>query len=73
MFLINGLEMVLSYLTVTRITHYYIIMVARAALRGFIIRNAKGSITSINRYLIIKRTLFSFKEKFAITSSKRRY
>ena len=65
--------MVLSHLTVAKITYYYIIIVMRTALHSFTVRNAKGGIISIRRYLIIKRIMFLFREKFATTNSKRRY
>ena len=65
--------MVLSHLIVTRITHYYIIIVARTALHSFTVSNTKGSIISVKKYLIIKRTLFAFKKKFVMADNKKRY
>ena len=72
-FLINVLKIVLSYLIVTRITHYYIITAVRTTLYGFTVSNTKGSIISARKYLIIKRTLFLFKKKFITAGNKRRY
>ena len=65
--------MVLSHLAVTEITHSYIITAARAALDSFIINNIKGVILRAERYLIIKRSLFGFKKKFATANNKRKY
>ena len=65
--------MVLSYLTVTRVTRRYIITAAKATFRGFTVKNTKGSTASTEKYLIIKRTSFLFKKKFAVTNSGRRY
>ena len=65
--------MVLSHLIVTQITHYYIITAARTALDGFTVGNAKDSTVSAKKFFIIKRTLFSFKKKFATTGDKKRY
>ena len=48
-------------------------MAARAALHSFIVRNIKDNIISTRRYLIIKKTLFSFKKKFMTTISKKRH
>ena len=62
----------LSYLTITRATHCYIIIIVRAALNGLIINNAESVITSTEKYLIIKRTLFAFRKKFATANNKRR-
>ena len=65
--------MVLCYLTVARATHYYIIIIVRTTLHGFIVGNTKGSTASAKKYFIIKRTSFSFKKKFATANNKRRY
>ena len=65
--------MVLSHLAVTKITHHYIIIVARTALHNFTVKNTKGSTASTKKYLIIKRTLFLFKKKFAITGNQKKY
>ena len=48
-------------------------MVARTALNSFTVGNTKGSTASAKKHFVIKRTLFTFKKNFAITSSKRRY
>ena len=58
---------------IARATHYYVITAARTALDSFTIVNTKGDIMSAKKYFIIKRTLFLFKKKFAITSNKRKY
>ena len=72
-FIINVLEMVFNYLSVTRATYYYIIIVARTALNSFTVGNAKGSIIRAKRYFIIKKTLVMFGKKFTTTSNKRKY
>ena len=69
----NGLEIVLSYLTVTRLTHCYIIITMTATLNGFIVGNTKSSATSARKYFVIKKTLFALKKKFATTGNRRRY
>ena len=58
---------------VARITHYYIITAARTTLHGFTVGNAKNSIISARKYLVIKRTLFLFKKKFATADGRKRY
>ena len=55
--------MVFRHLTVIGVTHDYIIMVIRAALNSLIISNTKSIITGAGRYLVIKRTSFTFKKK----------
>ena len=45
----------------------------RTALDGFTVRKAKSGTINIERYFIIKRTLFTFKKKFATTGNKRKY
>ena len=65
--------MVLRYLSVARATYYYIIIIIRTALDGFTVGNAKSSIVSAEKYLIIKRTLFTFRKKFIITGNRKRY
>ena len=62
----------LRHLIITGTTYYYIITAARATFHGFIISNIEGSTVSAKKYLIIKRTLFSFRKKFATTSNKKR-
>ena len=73
MFVINGLEIVFSYFTITGPTHCNIITTTRTTLDGFIVGNAKGSTASAKRYFVIKRTLFTFRKEFATTSNRRRY
>ena len=72
-FTVNNLEIVFRHLVVTELTHYYIIMITRITLDGFIVGNAKSSIISAEKYFIIKKTLFAFRKKFMITNSRRKY
>ena len=65
--------MVLSYLTVTRAPHRYIIIAVRAIFNNFVICDTKSIITSAGKYFIIKRTLFVFKKKFATTNNRKKY
>ena len=65
--------MVLCYLAVIRITHNYVITVIRATLNSLIVYNTKSIITGARKYLVIKKTLFAFRKKFATTSNNRRY
>ena len=58
---------------VIRTTYSHIIMVVRAALDRLIISNAESIIASTERYLIIKKTLFTFRKKFATTESRKKY
>ena len=61
------------HLTVTGITHRYIIIIIGATLHSLIISDTKSNITGTGKYLIIQRTLFIFRKKFATTGSKRKY
>ena len=45
----------------------------RAALNGFIVKKAKSSTISTERYFIIKKTSFAFKKEFMTTNNRRRY
>ena len=63
--------MVLSYLAVAGMTHSYVLTAARAALDGLIFDNAEGVTTSAGRHVIIKKTLFMFRKKFATTVLRR--
>ena len=72
-FIINNLKMVLSHLTVARVTHNHIIMVMGAALNGLIVSDAKSIATGAERYFIIEETSFAFRKKFTMTSNMRRY
>ena len=72
-FMIDGLKMVFSYLAVARPTYYYIIIIMRTTLDGFIVDNAKGSTTSAEKHFVIKKILFMFRKKFATTGNRRKY
>ena len=71
--IINGLEMVFSYLAVAEVTYNHIIIIAGAALNSLIVGNTENIIIGVRRYLIIKKTLFLFRKKFATTGNRRRY
>ena len=73
MFAINGLEIVFSYLAVTRLTYCHIITAIRTTLNGFAVGNTKDSTASARKYFVIKRILFAFRKEFAITNNRRRY
>ena len=45
----------------------------RTTLNGFTVGDAEDSITGARRYFVIKKTLFAFRKKFAMTSNRRRY
>ena len=65
--------MLLCYLIVTGATHYYIIIIVRTAFYGFTVGNTEGSIMGTKKYLIIKKTLFPLKQKFATTGDKKKH
>ena len=72
-FMINNLEIVFRHLSVAQVTHYYIIIATRTALNGFAVSNTKSSTASAEKYFVIKRTLFTFRKKFATTNNRRRH
>ena len=62
-----------NYLLVAGTPHRYIITVARATFNSLIVGNIKSIIISTRRHLIIKKTLFVFRKKFATAGNRKRY
>ena len=72
-FTVNSLKIMFQYLAVIGPTYYYIIMITRTTLDGFVVGNTKSSVTSAEKYIIIKRILFLFRKKFMTTGNRKRY